>query len=102
MLTSHFYTGEWTLVILEACDFAKNDPETLNVVSHDISLIAINFGQLIPYYVKVRFDNGPDISSVLARFLGQFGCCTKQDSSQKYSVLCMRDVCKDFYGNIKF
>ena len=30
---SHFYIGKWTVVILEACNYAKNDPETINVVS---------------------------------------------------------------------
>ena len=30
------------------------------------------------YYVKYQFDNGPDMSSVLACFLGQFWCYTKQ------------------------
>ena len=39
----------------------------------DISLIVFNFGQ---YYVNFRLINGPDISSVLACFLGQFRCFT--------------------------
>ena len=33
VLINHFYTGEWTEVILEACNFAKNDNETVDMVS---------------------------------------------------------------------
>ena len=49
---SHFYTGKWTVVLvinLEACNYPKSDPETIMWFVFDISLIAINFGQL--YYV---------------------------------------------------
>ena len=58
--------------ILEACNYAANDPETI----FDISLISLTVVSYSPYYVNFWFDNGPDMSSVLACFLGQFGCYT--------------------------
>ena len=34
MLTSNFFTGEWTVVILEACSCSKNDHDTVHLLSH--------------------------------------------------------------------
>ena len=34
LLTSHFYTGELTVVILEACSCSTNDPDIANLVIH--------------------------------------------------------------------
>ena len=45
MLTIHFFNGKLTVVILEAFNFAKNDPATANLVVIDISLTVINCGQ---------------------------------------------------------
>ena len=64
--------------------------------------LSLTFGSYIPHYVNFRFNNGPVMSSVIACFLGQFGCYNTLHIFCR-SLLC--DVCrgcvKDYFTEIK-
>ena len=82
---------------------SESNGRPLSLWYYIYSLIAINFGQLYSVLRQLPVFNGPDMSSVLACFLGQFKCYTKQVLFlPKYSGLYMREMCKTFLRKYKY
>ena len=61
-----------------------------------LALLSYSLVSHIPYYINFRFNNGPNMSSVLSCILRQFGRYTLKVFLQKYFVLWVREVCKRF------
>ena len=91
----HLYCDDTSL-----CKFGGLKSYLFLVLSRVPLILPLTLVSYIPYYVNFRYDNGPDMSSVLECFLGQYGCYTEQFLFCR-SILCYvsgRRV-KDFYEN---
>ena len=69
LLTSHFYTDEWTVALLEACSCSKNDRDIIYLLSHWYKLYYLLVRSVI---FRIRSTSGQIIGQICRQFLFAF------------------------------